>query len=109
MSSSPAGRYLNAILTINAVLLAGIICTQLTGGAAWSSTAAAQTPPPGTPGGGGVPNAGAQRLEMINELAALRASVEGMKKQLESGKMKVVIANVDDFKAAMAAAADKGK
>jgi hypothetical protein len=102
------GRYLNVVLTVNAILLSAIAYIQLAGGAPWSASAVAQTPPPGTPGGGGIPNAGAQRQEMIGELAALRASVDGMKKQLEGGKMKVVIANVDDIKAAMAAA-DKGK
>lgn len=97
-------RYLNVILTVNAALLSVIAWTQLAGGAPWSGSAMAQSP--GEPQG--IPNAGAQRQRMVQELQGLRESVDGMKKQLESGKMKVIIANVDELKAANAGN-EKGK
>lgn len=97
-------RFLNVILTVNAVALSAIAWTQLAG-APLSNSAQAQTPPEQ-----GIPNAGAQRQRMIQELQGLRESVDSMKKQLDGGKMKVIIANIDELKAANASgAADKGK
>ncbi|HVP74320.1 MAG TPA: hypothetical protein VMS30_11320 [Phycisphaerales bacterium] len=98
-----SGRYLNAILTVNAALLTAVVWLQVAG-TPLSNAAHAQVPPPD----GGIPNAGSQRARMIDELVAIRESMEGMRKTLEGGKMKVTIANIDDLKAATAPA-DKGK
>ena len=102
-NNSRQTRYLNVILTVNAVVLSAIAWTQLAG-APLSSSAMAQNPPDQQ----GIPNAGAQRQRMIQELQGLRESIDGMKKQIDSGKLKVVIANIDELKAANASA-DKGK
>ena len=96
-----AGKYLNVILTVNAALLSALLWTQFAGteAAAFGQSASAyQSPsmPPET----GIPNAGAQRQRQIEELQQLRASVDAMKKTLEGGKMKVIVANTDEIRAA---------
>jgi hypothetical protein len=104
--SAPTGTYLNVILTVNAALLSAMVWMQLSG--AWSTTAlpldssasALQSPPDG-----GIPNAAAQRQRQIEELQAMRASLDTLKKTLDSGKMKVIVANADEIRAAT----DKGK
>lgn len=98
-----SGRYLNAILTVNAALLAAVVWIQLAG-TPLSSPAHAQVPPEG-----GIPNAGSQRARMIDELSAIRDSIDGMRKGLEGGKMKVTIANIEELRAATKPADDKGK
>lgn len=97
-------RFLAVMLTINAALLATIAAALLLGSPPWSAHAAAQSPPLET----GIPNAGSQRQRMVEELQSLRASVEALRKQLDSGKIKVAIANIDELKAA-ARADDKSK
>ncbi len=95
------GKYLNTILTVNAALLSALVWTQLAGGPYLGSSASAfQAPPTPT---GGVPNAGLQRQRQIEELQAMRAAVDSMRKTLEGGKMKVVVANADEIRAS-----DKG-
>jgi hypothetical protein len=51
----------------------------------------------------GIPNAGAQRQKMIDELRMLRQSVDGINKTLMSGKLKVEVSNIDKLKPADAA------
>jgi hypothetical protein len=98
MNTSRSSRYLNVILTVNAVLLSALVYTQLAAGPAWSSSAWAQTPPDG-----GIPNAAAQRQQAIEEMKGIRASVDAMRKSIEGGKMKVAIGNVDEIKSALKA------
>jgi hypothetical protein len=43
-----------------------------------------------------VPDAGGQRLEMINELKSLNAKMERMVSILESGKLEVKVQRADD-------------
>ena len=104
-SPTKTGRHLNVILTVNAALLSAVLWTQLTGtsGLASQAVGAAQTPPKD----GGIPNAGGQRERMIDELQAIRESIDGLKKTVEGGKLKVTIANIDEMKAAAAAAGAK--
>jgi hypothetical protein len=76
-------RYLNVILTVIAVLLTLQLWTSWTGGPApqFDNTAHAQA--------GGIPNAGAQRLEMINLLKKLNQNVESQTQLMRSGKVRV--------------------
>lgn len=89
--------YLNVILTVNAVLLTGILWTQLASGPALVPTAQAQTQPPGS-GGVGIPNAADQRQRMIESLREIKGSVEATRRLLESGKVKVEVSNIDRLK-----------
>lgn len=94
------GRYLNIILTVNAILLSALVWMQITGntqsGSFGTQPAFAQSPPTG-----GIPNAGGQRERMISELQAIKSSIETLRKNVEGGKMKVTIANVEELKAAV--------
>ena len=56
---------------------------------------AAQTDDPNT---GGIPNAGLQRLTMINELRALRADLNRLESFIASGKLQVSVSNFDDIR-----------
>jgi hypothetical protein len=87
--------YLNVILTVNAVLLAGVIWTTISGGTALSQPAMAQT---GTGSGAGVPNAADQRQKMIEALREMKTSVDATRKLVESGKIRVEVSNLDQIK-----------
>lgn len=86
--------YLNVILTANAVLLTGILWTQLADRPTLATTALAQSQPPGS-GGVGIPNAAAQRQRMIESLHEIKGSIEATRQLLQSGKVKVEVSNVD--------------
>jgi len=64
-----------------------------------SSTAQAQVPPAG--GNAGVPDAGLQRQQIVDEMRGARASLDALRKTIEGGKVKVVIGNVDELKNAL--------
>jgi hypothetical protein len=88
--------YLNAILTVNAVLIAALVWTNVSDGpvTANASPLFAQVDEPT----GGVPNAGAQRERMIAEVRALREDIRGLESALSSGKLKVNIGNMTEVK-----------
>ncbi len=104
MSNSASGpdrsrRYLNGILTVNAVLLAAMLWTQVAGTSTASIAAAA--PQSGTAKQADTdtfPNASVQRVAMINELRGLRGDVAKLEAAVMSGKLKVQIGNPDDIK-----------
>jgi hypothetical protein len=50
------------------------------------------------PSAGGIPNAGLQRLTMINEIRALRADLNRLESLVASGKVQVSVTNFDDIK-----------
>jgi hypothetical protein len=85
-------KYLNVILTVNAGLLAGLLWTQVAGHAPLSAEAHAQS------SGTGFVNAAEQRQRMIETLQEIKGSVEATRKVVESGKMKVEVANIDKLK-----------
>jgi hypothetical protein len=91
------GTYLNVILTVNAVLLTGLLWTQVVSQPLLDTSAAAQSrtrtaaPPV-------IPNAAAQRAKMIDALNDLKQSVDAQRKLLESGKLKVTVTNLDEIK-----------
>jgi len=87
------GSYLNVILTVNAVLLAGVLWTHVAGTPVLNSTANAQSA-----GGTGIPNAADQRQKQIEALRELKVSVDATNKLLTSGKLKVEVSNIDALK-----------
>lgn len=81
-------RYLNAILTVLAVLLAlnlWVTWAATPGGEAlsWAGPAEAQA--------AGIPNAGEQRKQMIDLLKALNVKVNQLTELVESGKVRVQV------------------
>ncbi len=88
--------YLNAILTVNAVMLAALVWTHVSDGPAIAGAAAPQAQTDAD-SNLGVPNAGLQRLQTLNEIKALRGDITRLEGLLSSGKMKVTIGNVADF------------
>ena len=95
------GTYLNVILTVNAVLLAGVLWTALAGHPVLDRSASAQSS--GTTGSPSlIPvTAADQRESLLNAVRDVKASVDGLKKSLEGGKVRVEIANVDQLRGAM--------
>jgi hypothetical protein len=112
---------LNSLLAANAVLLGGLLWTQIAERPfAESAVAAPQSSPTRSrptqdplrsAQGGGVPNAGQQRLDIYRELLRIgdvldqqSAVLESMGKAIASGTMAVDVTNVDEFASAIAAA-----
>ena len=75
-----ATRYLNTILTVLAVLLSLNLFT------AWSSGDGMATPVMAQ----GIPDEGAQRVQIINELKKLNQQTGEIKSLLSSGKLRVI-------------------
>jgi hypothetical protein len=95
--------YLNTILTVNAVLLAGLLWTALAGRPLFAESASAQNssrPRPSglvTPPVPNVPNASAQRYTTINELREIKSMLKSTRQLLESGQIKVNVTNIDQI------------
>jgi hypothetical protein len=87
------GKYLNVILTANAVLLAGLLWTQVAQRPLLAGDAVAQSP--GVPG---IPNAAEQRQKMIEAMRDIKASVDATKQAIQGGKIKVEVTNIDQLK-----------
>lgn len=95
-------QYLNAILTVNAILVASLVWTRISDGP--SSAHAGPTMPTafvqsedGAPTGG-VPNAAGQRERLIAEVRGLRDDIHGLESTLNGGKIKVNIGNLAELK-----------
>jgi anti-sigma28 factor (negative regulator of flagellin synthesis) len=87
-------NYLNAILTVNAVLLAVLIWTQAAPMPVEAQSAHAQsTSAPRR----GIPNAAEQRQKMIAAMQDMKKSVDGLRNSIESGKVKVEVTNLDEI------------
>ncbi|MCX5661742.1 MAG: hypothetical protein NTW19_18845 [Planctomycetota bacterium] len=83
-------RYLNTVLTVLCVLVAVQIWTSWsTSGLPVASTAQAQ--PASPPSGGGIPDAGAQRKEMIDLLKRLAQQHDDLGQLLRSGQVRVKV------------------
>lgn len=72
-------HYLNTVLTVLAVLLAAQLWTSWTASPELTRPAAAQ----------GIPDAGAQRKQIVDELKLLNSKMEGLQNLLVSGKVQV--------------------
>ncbi len=87
------GTYLNFILTVNAVLLAGLVWTQIVETPVATEAIAADRLKRMT-----IPNAAEQRKKMIDALAEIKRSADASQRLLESGKVKVQVTNLSDIK-----------
>jgi hypothetical protein len=101
--------FLSGILTVNAVLLAALVWTNITEGPSRAEAApvapvAQSDDPPQI----GVPNAGAQRERLIAEVRSLREDVRALEQAVNSGRMKVTISNFSELKKIMDEAAARG-
>ncbi len=90
------GRYLNIILTVNAILLAALIWVQITDRPAMVETAVAQS----TPRHEGIPNAADQRLRMIEALRDINRRLDRVERRLETGEIRVRVMNPEDIRPA---------
>jgi hypothetical protein len=86
------GRYLNIILTINAVLLTVLVWTQITVQPAFVSGAHAQQ------AGGGMVSAGEQRQRMIESLREIQKSVHETNRALDRKTIRVYVENASDMR-----------
>ena len=100
------GTYLNVILTVNAVLLAGLLWTQVVDRPVLAETAVAQSrskPNPNKDYSGTYykPNAAEQRKQQIEALNKLNESIQAQTMMLSSSKAKVEVMNLDEIKLEM--------
>ena len=79
-------RYLNTMLTVLAVLLALHLWTAWMSAPGASSDALAQ----------GIPDAGSQRQQMIDQLKLLNQKTDNIQGLLKSGKIRVVVTNPNE-------------
>ena len=86
--------YLNVILTVNAVLLAGLLWTQISTSPPMAQEAVAQQR---TKRSATIPNAAEQRVRIIQAIQSLQRSTDATKKLLDSGKLKVEVTNLDEI------------
>ncbi len=100
-------QYLNGILTVNAVLLAAMVWTNISSGPSRADAAPIALQVEDQEHVGGVPNAAAQRERTITEVRGLRDDFRQLEQALTSGKMKVNVANFGDLKKIMDEAAAK--
>lgn len=84
----PSLRYLNSVLTIIAVLLTLNVYALWTAAPAGSALAPAETYAAENQG---IPNAGQQRLEMINQLKQANAELSVLHRTLTSGQVRVQV------------------
>jgi hypothetical protein len=95
------GKYLNVILTVNAVLLAGLLWTQVAEQPMLADSAVAQTrsrPNPGKKPSFYKPNASEQRADQLEVLKQLNQSIKEQTSLLSSGKLQVEVTNLDTIK-----------
>ena len=85
-------RYLNVILTVNAVLLSGLLWTQVAERPMLAAEATAQSRNTATP-----PNSAELRKRQLDETKALRRSVDELTKLVKSGNIKVKVTNLSDI------------
>lgn len=86
-------NYLNGILTVNAVLLTGLLWVQVAEQPLLANSASAQSSRVRTPVLGTYDFA--QRQKIIEELGKLTKTVEAMNQQIKSGTIKVEVTNLD--------------
>jgi hypothetical protein len=108
-------KYLNVILTVNAMLLTGLLWTAIVGQPLLAGEASAQsrtrdlrTDPSGQvtvrdPETGrwtrvGIPNAGAQRADMVRSLRGIEQAISELQETLRSGAVKAQITNLDEIR-----------
>ncbi len=90
-----ASKYLNGILTVNAILLAGLLWTQIANRPLLADEATAQvrSGKPGTT----FASATQQRADMVRALKDMEKAIESSTKMMQSGKLKVQVTNLDEI------------
>lgn len=83
MNQTRQPRTVVALLSLNAALLAALLWVQVNGAPLLDRPAAAQERT--------LPNAGAQRAQIIDQLGALRDSVEACRRLLASGNLRAAV------------------
>ena len=83
--------YLNVILTVNALLLACLLWTQVAAAPFAAQTAIAQEPRLL------IPNAAEQRKKMIDAMEQINQSIDAQHRLLKSGAVTVKVANLDEI------------
>lgn len=91
------GTYLNAILSVNALLLTGLLWSNVADQAVLADSAHAQTRRTESSDDYVMPNASGQRQKIIEELQALRKTVASTNELLQSNKLEVVVTNMDEL------------
>jgi hypothetical protein len=97
--NSRNATYLNAILTVNAVMVAALVWTHVSEGPSLANASPLQAETGENTGG--VPNAGLQRLQTLNEIKALRSDVQRLEATLVAGKIRFGISNFAELKKMM--------
>lgn len=88
-------KYMNVMLTVNAILLAALVWTQVADQPLLAGTAEAQVrTDPVEPR---FPNAAQQRAEMTRALKALTSAVDAQTAYMKSGAMKVEVTNLSEL------------
>jgi hypothetical protein len=86
-------RYLNVILTVNALLLGAVLWTQFAGGSGLAQPAMAQAQQQPNP----LMQAGEQRVRMVENLDRLTQNITSLQQMLESGRVKVQVTNIREL------------
>ncbi len=87
------------LLGVNACLVTALLIGWLGGGFSGPQAAEA-VPPDKSRAGSGIPNAGAQRQEMIKRIDALTVAVNQLRQQVQTG-VRVEVTNASDLARAM--------
>jgi hypothetical protein len=90
-------KYLNVILTVNAILLAGLLWTQVADRPVLSDEATAQSRTQPRQPGVGIPNAAQQRMEMVDGIEDLKKAMAAQYRLLKSGELTVRVSNLDEI------------
>ncbi len=96
------GTYLNGILTVNAVLLAVLVWTQLANQPPMVQSAGAQ-------GAGGMTSAGEQRQRLIESMRQVRQSVNETNRLLDRGTLRVHVVNASEIRRSSADELEKSE
>jgi hypothetical protein len=88
-------KYLNVILTVNAVLLTGLLWTQIASQPVLTGEANAQTRTQRSVPT--IPNAAEQRKRMIDGLQDVAKTTAELQRLLQSGEIKVQVTNLDEI------------
>ncbi len=92
-------RYLNAILTVVALLLGVLVWSQVSSQPIFATEAAAQSRTiRNSSATKGIPDAALQREKMILGVEKMTKAVEALSKDLDAGKVKVEVTNLDEIK-----------
>ena len=88
----PRTRYLNVVLTANAVLLSALLWTQIADRPLLADAAQAQSSRQYAP-----PNSAQLMKKTLDEIASMKKQLDAIDKTLKSGKVRVEVTNLGDI------------